>query len=344
MEDSLLIQTYRGTRGKRPPVWFMRQAGRYLPEYRAIREKHPMLEVIRTPELSAEVTLQPIRRFGFDAAIIFADILNPLIGMGIKLDFVEGEGPKIENPIREKSDIEALTVPPVQENVGYTLAAIEIVTAELKKTKTPLIGFAGAPFTLSSYLIDGTKADRAQGAKRFMVREPEGWRILQEKLCELVTEYLVAQVEAGASAVQLFDSWLGAVGLPEYELFVEPYLKGIIKAVKDRTKVPVVFFATNVTGIFHKLPELGADVIGVDWRLSLTQAADSIGRKAPLQGNLDPVLLTTPGEYLDLSVRRIIEEGRELPGHIFNLGHGILPSTPIEAVSRVVELVQTEGR
>ena len=342
LTDTPFIQALKGKRQDRPPVWFMRQAGRYLPEYREIRAEYSMLDVIMTPELAKEVTLQPLRRFPFDASIIFADILTPLIGMGIELDFVKGEGPKIFNPLTTGADVAKLKTPPAGENTPYTLKACELVSQEIAKNNTPLIGFSGAPFTLSSYMIEGGGSNKLVGTKSFFLQDPEAWRELQEKLVTLVSEYLVAQANAGCSALQIFDSWVGFLGPTEFNAFVAPYVKEIIKKVRAEVEVPIIYFGTVTSGLFPHFSELGADAYGVDWRLSLQTAEQLIGNPGALQGNLDPVLLAngTP-EYLEKEVARILEDGAGLScPHIFNLGHGILPHTPIENVSTVVNAVK----
>lgn len=336
---SLFIDTLKGKRSDETPIWLMRQAGRYLPEYRALREKNSMLQMVQTPELACEVTLQPLRRFPLDAGIIFADILTPLIGMGVNLEFKKGEGPVIDNPIRSAADVARLRVPEPEENVGYTLDAIRLVVRELNG-KTPLIGFCGAPFTLSSYLIEGQSPGDLQHTKGMMVADTESWHQLQEKLVTLSVDYLVAQVEAGCESLQIFDSWLGYVGPREYDQFVEPYLMKLITETKKRVDVPVVFFATGVSSLFPRLAKLPADAFGVDWRISLPDAAKLIGRPVPLQGNLDPQLLSASWEYVERSARAILEEAKALPAHVFNLGHGVLQFTPVENVQRLVELVK----
>lgn len=339
MEESLLVQAYRGKRGSRPPVWMMRQAGRFLPEYREVRAKHRMLDVIRTPELAAEVTLQPLRRFPLDAAIIFADILNPLIGMGIELDFVEGEGPKIFNPPRNRADIEALTIPDPQSNVGYTLEAIGIVAKELAERGLPVIGFSGSPYTLSCYALGGSSRKNFAEVRKFMLSNPAEWHLLQEKLTTLVSDYLVAQVEAGASAVQLFDSWVGTLAPAEFESFVAPYIQKIINHVHAETNAPLCFFGTGTAALLPRIGEFGADIVGIDWRVPLDHAAKLLGKPCPLQGNLDPLLFHSSQDYLAGRVNEILEQGASLPAHVFNLGHGINPDTPISAVEHMLKIV-----
>lgn len=340
LEQSLYIRALRGERGERVPVWFMRQAGRYLPEYRAVREKHSMLDVIRTPELACEVTLQPLRRYQLDAGIIFADILNPLIGMGLELDFFEGRGPIISNPVRSSASVTRLRVPPVAENVGYTLKAIDLVTRDLTGAGTPLIGFAGAPFTLAFYAIEGGGGAGGHTTKRFMFSETTAWNELLEKLSDMVAEYLIAQVEAGAAALQLFDSWAGILSLDQYLRFVVPHLHRLIAHVKASVTVPLVYFAPQATGLFAAISTIGVDAIGIDWRVRISDAVKSLRPNIPLQGNLDPDLLFAPQELLLGEVERILQEGKLARAHIFNLGHGILPGTPPEAVAAVVERVR----
>jgi uroporphyrinogen decarboxylase len=343
LQESIFLRALRGERSPRVPIWLMRQAGRYLPEYRAIRANHSMLEMVRDPELATEVTLQPIRRYGCDAAIIFADILTPLIGMGANLEFKQGEGPMIDNPVRSTVDVDALSVPEPEENVGYTLEAIRMVSAELTPQGVPLIGFSGAPFTLSAYLIEGGSPGDLLQTKRFMWNESESFHHLQGKLVKLVADYLVAQAHAGAAALQIFDSWLGVLSPADYDTYVEPYLLDILRSVRSRTDVPVIFFATSVTGLFPQLAKLPVDAFGVDWRVGLTAAAKMIGRPLPLQGNLDPLILQAPQVTLRLAVRRVLEEGRTLPAHIFNLGHGINLHTPPESVAALVDEVRAFG-
>lgn len=324
----------------RTPIWLMRQAGRYLPEYRAVREKHPMLDVIRTPELAVEVTLQPLRRFDLDAAIIFADILPPLIGMGIDLEFAKGEGPVIHNPVRTHADVEALRIPHAEENSAYTLEAIRLVRQELDG-KTPLIGFSGAPFTLASYMIEGGSSRNYTTTKTMMYREPDTWHMLMEKLARLVGDYLVAQVRAGAQAVQVFDSWAGSLSPSDFERYVLPYTRKAIETVLP-LGVPVIHFSTDTAGLIMGAPELirsaGGTVIGVDWRVDLGAAWDRLGDVA-VQGNLDPVVLFADRDVVEREARYVLEQANGRRGHIFNFGHGFLPQTPIDSVHALIDVV-----
>ena len=340
---SPFLAVLRGERAETTPIWLMRQAGRYLPEYREIRAKHSMLQMVMTPELAAEVTLQPLRRFPLDAAIIFADILTPLIGMGADLEFKQGEGPVISNPIKTSEDVEKLVTSDPRESVAYTINAVRLVVKELSG-KTPLIGFSGAPFTLSCYLIEGGSPGDLGRTKALMSGAPEVWHALQKKLVPLVVEYLVAQEEAGCEALQLFDSWLGYLGPSDYLAYVEPYLRDIVTQVRARCKAPLIFFSTGTASLYPMLGKLPVSALGVDWRSSLTDAAARFGANLPLQGNLDPQLMPGPWPRIEKEALRILEEAKSLPGHVFNLGHGVIPSVPPENVERLVHLVRSYKR
>jgi len=327
----------------RTPIWLMRQAGRYMEEYRAVRAKHSMLDVINTAELAAEVTLQPIRAFGFDAAIIFADILPPLIGMGLELEFVKGVGPRIHNAISESSDVDKLAVPPATETMPATLDAIKLVTAELG-TEVPLIGFAGAPFTLASYAVEGGGSKAYTKVKSFMYNEPAAWERLMKKLVTVQGDYLLAQAEAGATALQVFDSWVGlALNADDYKRFVKPYDE-MLFAMLAKANVPTVHFSTGTNGYLAEIAAGGGDVIGVDWRIPIDEAWKAVGHDRAIQGNLDPVRLLAPWRELEPCVKDILDRVGGRPGHIFNLGHGIFPNTPIDNVRRLVDLVRESGQ
>ena len=318
------------------PVWFMRQAGRYMQEYQAIRAKHSILEVCKTPELAAQVTLQPIERFPLDAAIIFADILLPLEPMGISLDFVESEGPVIRNPIRDRASVDRLRVIDGDE-LGYVGEAIQQARRALAG-RVPLIGFAGAPFTLASYAIEGGGSRQYIETKQFMYREPEAWHRLMDKLARVVTGYLRRQIRAGAQAVQLFDSWVGCLSPGDYAEYVLPHVQLVFDGLK-REQIPLIHFGTGTAALLKLMREAGGDVIGVDWRVSLDEAWDVVGHDVALQGNLDPVVLFAPLHEIERRVEDILRRAAGRPGHIFNLGHGILPNTPVESVAAVVDLV-----
>jgi uroporphyrinogen decarboxylase len=315
----------------------MRQAGRYMAEYRAIRARHTLLEICAQPELAAEVTLQPVNRLDVDAAIIFADILLPLVPMGIDLEFAAGEGPVIHNPVRAAADVDALRVIDPEESISDTLDAIRIVAHELDG-KVPLIGFAGGPFTVASYLIEGGSSRSYIRTKRLMYDAPDAWAKLMEKLAAVTARYLQAQIKAGAGAVQLFDSWVGALSPYDYRTRVLPYMRGIIEQLTP-LGVPVILFGTGTSGILELLAAAGSDVVGVDWRINIDEAWARIGTDRAVQGNLDPVALFAPAEEIERQVRDILDRVDNRPGHIFNLGHGILPETPVENVQRVIDLV-----
>jgi uroporphyrinogen decarboxylase len=315
----------------------MRQAGRYMAEYRRLREKHTILELIKTPELAVEVTMQPINAFDLDAAIIFADILPPLEGMGLSLDFVRGEGPVIHNPPRSAADIAALRVPDPRESLGFTLEAIRLARRELDG-RIPLIGFSGAPFTLASYAIEGGASRNYVLTKSLMYSQPEAWQALMDKLAATVGEYLKAQAEAGAQVLQVFDSWAGALGPDDYRRYALPYSRRAIQTAQS-SGVPVIHFSTGTAGMLELIKEAGGDVIGVDWRVSLAEAWRRLGDDLAVQGNLDPVALFAPLPELKQQVSGILNQAGGRPGHIFNLGHGILPQTPVEHVAALLEMV-----
>lgn len=335
------LRASRGLPVDRTPVWFMRQAGRYMSEYRELREKHSLLEICRTPELATEVTLQPIRAFDLDAAIIFADILLPLVPMGIELEFVKGVGPVIHNPVRSSEDIEALVDFDPAEEIAPTMLAIEAVRKELPPN-VPLIGFAGAPFTLASYMIEGGSSRNYRNAKSLMFRAPEAWAALMDKVASVTESYLLAQIEAGAQAVQLFDSWVGALNPDDYRRFALPYSQRILQSIAA-TDTPSIHFGTNTATLLELMAEAGGDVISVDWRIDLDEAWRRIGYDKAIQGNLDPIALFAPVDEIERRVARILERAEGRPGHIFNLGHGILPGTPTEAVRYVTEAVHSHS-
>jgi uroporphyrinogen decarboxylase len=322
------------------PVWLMRQAGRYMVEYRTLRERYTILELIKTPELACEVTMQPIRAFDLDAAIIFADILPPLEGMGLGLEFVKGEGPLIHNPIRTPADVDALHVAPPQEALPFTLDAIRLVRRELASRRIPLIGFSGAPFTLASYAIEGGGSKNHVRVKSFMLSEPQAWQRLMEKLSQVVGEYLLAQAQAGAQTLQLFDSWVGQLSPADYREYVLPYSRRALE-IAGEAGVPIIHFGTDTSGILPLIQEAGGDIIGIDWRIDLAQAWRMLGPQVAVQGNLDPVVLFAPWPEVKRRAQVVIDAARSTGwhGHIFNLGHGILPQTPVDNVRRLVDFI-----
>ncbi|MBI5885709.1 MAG: uroporphyrinogen decarboxylase [Deltaproteobacteria bacterium] len=335
LNDSFL-KACRRQAAQHTPVWLMRQAGRYMKEYMAIREKHSFLEMCRTPELACEVTLQPVRAFEIDAAIIFADILLPLPGMGIELEFAKNEGPVIKNPIRTRADIDAVRAFDPQRDVPYLLEAIKMVKAELNN-KVPLIGFSGAPFTLASYIIEGGGSRNYVEAKSIMYKDPDSWHLLMDKISDVVIAYLNAQIDAGAQVIQLFDSWVGCLGPDDFEKFALPYTKKVVNGVKKT--VPLINFGTNTGTYLHLVKQGGGDVIGVDWKVRLDEAWKVIGYNHAIQGNLDPVVLFSTRAEIKRRVKDIIDRAEGRPGHIFNLGHGIILGTPVDNVRAVVDAV-----
>jgi uroporphyrinogen decarboxylase len=318
------------------PVWFMRQAGRYMEEYRALRAKRTLLELCKTPELAVEVTLQPLR-LGMDAAILFADILLPLEPMGAPFEFAKGEGPVVHAPVRDRASIDALRVFDPEEGLGYVLEAVRLLRRELDG-KTPLIGFAGAPFTIASYLVEGGKSSDYRRTKQLMWAEPDSWALLMGKIAEVVRRYLRAQVAAGAQAIQLFDSWVGALAPDDYREHVLPYVRAILRDV-EQTGVPVIHFGTNTATLLEAQVEAGGTVIGVDHRIRLADAWARIGYDKAIQGNLDPLLLCAPPEIAAQRARRVLAEAAGRLGHIFNLGHGIVPETPVDHVKALIDVV-----
>ena len=331
---STFLQACRGEPVPHTPVWFMRQAGRSLPEYREIRANVPMLESCRRPELVCEITLQPVRRHKVDAAILFSDIVVPLAAAGVDLDIVSGTGPVVASPVGSLDDVRAITdLEP--DAVGFVAEAIRLLIAELGDT--PLIGFAGAPFTLASYLVEGGPSRTHAKTKTLMYAAPEVWHALCAKLADITLTFLRVQVAAGASAIQLFDSWAGALSEADYRRFVLPHSAKVLGGLAD-TGVPRIHFGVGTGELLAVMAEAGADVVGVDWRTPLDVAAARTPGKA-LQGNLDPCVLFAPAEVIETEVRRVLVEGAKAPGHIFNLGHGVLPETDPAAITRVVELV-----
>ena len=318
------------------PVWFMRQAGRYMPEYRAIREKYTLIEICQHPELAAEVTLQPVRSLGVDAAILFADILLPAIPLGVGLEFAIGEGPVLHNPVRAIEDVQALNPVEAESDLGYVMDAIRILRGELNGI--PLIGFCGAPFTVASYLIEGGSSREFLKTKTMMYSDPQTWHALMEKLSSVLADYLVAQIRAGAQAVQIFDSWVGALSPQDYEKFVLPYSQKVLQAAKNEN-VPVIHFGTNTTTLLPLMKSAGGDVIGLDWRIPLDDGWSLLGNDIAVQGNLDPITLFAPLPEINTRVHDILRRADGRPGHIFNLGHGILQNTPVDNVKAVVDMV-----
>ncbi len=318
----------------RTPVWFMRQAGRSQPEYRALRERHTLLDIVRTPELCARVTLLPVTQLGVDAAILFADITLPLAGMGVDFDIVEGQGPVIARPIRTAADVKRLRRLVAERDVPFLLDAIRLIRRD---ATVPLIGFAGAPFTLASYLIEGKGSRDLHLTKRMLMAEPAPWTGLMDRLTDATLAYLAAQVQAGAQALQIFDSWIGTLAPRDYEAAVFPHMRRLFEGLRP-LGVPVIHFGTGTAGLLPLMARAGGDVIGVDWRIRLNDAWARVG-DAGIQGNLDPAVMLAPFEMIAAAARDILNDAGGRPGHIFNLGHGVLPQTPQDSLRRLVELV-----
>lgn len=331
---SNFVRACRGESVTHTPVWFMRQAGRSLPEYRELRAGVRMLESCRRPDLVTEITLQPVRRHGVDAAIFFSDIMVPLDAAGVDLDIVAGTGPVVAEPVRTMADLDRVR-PLDPAAVSYVDEAVRLLTAELGDT--PLIGFAGAPFTLASYLVEGGPSRNHTQTKALMYGDPALWHALLARLADITLTFLKVQINAGVSAVQLFDSWVGALSEADYREYVLPHSRAVLEGLTD-AGVPRIHFGVGTALLLPAMAQAGADVVGVDWRTPLDQAAKLVPGH-PVQGNLDPAVLFAPWDTVEREVRRILAEGRTAPGHVFNLGHGVLPETDPTVLTRVVELV-----
>jgi uroporphyrinogen decarboxylase len=333
-ENRRFLRACRGLSTDATPVWFMRQAGRYMEEYRELRKKHSILELAKTPALACEVTLQPVNRLPIDAAILFADILLPVETLGLKLKF--NPGPSISNPVRTDRDVARLTDATAAADLGYVYDAVRLIRKELNG-KVPLIGFAGAPYTIASYMVEGGPSDHYKVVKAMMTDRPDLWDKLMRKVRRVTAEYLKGQVAAGAQAVQLFDSWIGALTPEQYRRHVRPHSAWVL-AELAKTGVPTITFGTGTNGFLEEFAAAGGDVVGVDWRIDLDAARKRL-RNKPVQGNLDPVLLFSSKKVLRAAVKDVVARNGKRPGHIFNLGHGILPGTPVENVDYVASCV-----
>jgi len=341
MNDTFL-KACRGEEIEYTPVWLMRQAGRYLAEYQSVRANVDFLTLCKTPELAAKVTLQPVDILGVDAAILFSDILIPVEAMGMRLAFSDKQGPVLSEPIRNKSAVERLLIPDTEEDMPFTIETIKILRKELEN-KVPLIGFSGAPFTLATYMIEGGTSKNFLHTKKMMFQHSGIFSYLMEKLTVTVTSYLSAQIKAGAQVVQLFDTWAGILAPPDYKEFVLPYVKKAISELK-KEGVPIIYFINDCAGILKEVKKSGADVIGVDWRINIGDAINRLGKKVVIQGNLDPCALFLPKEKLEEKIKDILWKGEAAKGHIFNLGHGILPETPVDNVIAMVKAVHKYGK
>lgn len=337
--NDVFLKACRGEEVPYTPVWIMRQAGRYLPEYRAVRSDVDFLTLCKTPELAAKVTLQPVERLGVDAAILFSDILIPVDAMGMHLEFSDKNGPVLREPVRTKSAVERLVMPDTEDSMPFVLDAIKILRRELK---VPLIGFSGAPFTLATYMIEGGSAKSFTNTKKMMFQNTGLFHMLMDKITNTVISYLVSQIRAGAQAVQVFDTWAGVLTPEDYREFELPYVKKLIAEIKKET-VPIIYFVNECAGLLKEIKKSRADVIGVDWRIDLSEAIRKIGKKYAVQGNLDPCALFLPRERMEEKVGDILSKGESAKGHIFNLGHGILPETSVDDAIAMVDAVHRLG-
>ncbi|MFI5293482.1 MAG: uroporphyrinogen decarboxylase [Thermodesulfovibrionales bacterium] len=342
MNDTFL-RACRGEKVDYTPVWLMRQAGRYLKEYQEVRAKVDFLTLCKTPELAAKVTLQPIDILGVDAAILFSDILIPVEAMGMHLEFSDKKGPILGEPVRNKSGVDKLIIPDTEDSMPFVLETIRILRRELSN-RVPLIGFSGAPFTLATYIIEGGSSKNFINTKKMMYQNPGLFSALFDKITSTVIDYLSAQIRAGAQAVQLFDSWAGILSPFDYENVIFPYVKSAIKALKKSHDVPIIYFVNDCAGVLDIAKKSGADVIGIDWRVDMGRAVKGLGKKVSVQGNLDPLVLFGPKEHIEERVQDILNKAETAHGHIFNLGHGILPETPVENAVAMVEAVHRLSR
>lgn len=335
--NDLFLRACLMEKTERPPVWMMRQAGRYQKEYREVRKKYSLEEICKIPEVCTEVTLLPIQQFGFDAAIVFSDIMIPLQPMGMDFEYKPGVGPVIHNPIQTKKDVENLKKLDLGKELQFTGKSLQMLKKELE---VPCIGFVGGPFTLASYMLEGGPSKSYAKMKSFMYRETESWHLLMGKLATIMADYLLFQIESGAMAVQIFDSWVGSLSKEDYQEFVYPHMLEMISYLKSKTDVPVILFGTNTSHLLDDFKRTGADVVGIDWKTDLAQAWQSLNHEVAVQGNLDPTLLFADADLLEKRSIELLNSVKGKPGYIFNLGHGILPKTPVENVKRVVELVK----
>ncbi len=333
--NDVFLKACRGEEVPYTPVWIMRQAGRYLPEYQAVRAEVDFLTLCKTPELAAKVTLQPIERLGVDAAILFSDILIAVEAMGMHLEFSDKKGPVLNDPVRTKSAVDRLIIPDTEDSMPFVLETIRILRSTLK---VPLIGFSGAPFTLATYMIEGGGTKTFVHTKKTMFQNPGLFHLLMEKITATVISYLASQIRVGAQAVQLFDTWAGTLAPEDYREFVLPYVRRAVVELK-KEGVPVIYFVNECASLLKEIRKSGADVIGIDWRVDLKDAVKGLGKKFAVQGNLDPCALFLPRDKMEDRVKDILWKGESAKGHIFNLGHGILPESPVESAVALVEAV-----
>jgi uroporphyrinogen decarboxylase len=340
MTDSTFIKATKCKKTNRPPVWLMRQAGRYLPEYREIRGKNTFQSMIRNPELATEITLQPIHRFGMDAAILFSDILVTAEALGNNLDYIEKRGPVFENPLRSIKEIENQDTGHIPEKLSYVTDAIKRLLPECKSLNTPLIGFAGAPFTVASYLVEGESSKELKRVKQLMYQEPDTFKLLMDKLCVATIDYLNAQIEAGIDALQIFDTWAGLLTWNDFKTYSFSYIETIIKGLKNPENIPISVYCRGSSIFANDLQHVGANVISLDWQGNLKEIKNALNPNIAIQGNLDPFLLYAPPALLEKRVHQILSIMKDRPGFIFNLGHGVLPDVDPNQIKLVVETVK----
>jgi uroporphyrinogen decarboxylase len=333
--DPLLVRAGRREPVERTPVWFMRQAGRSLPEYREIRKRWGLFDVVRQPELCAEVTLQPVLRHDVDAAVMFTDIMFPVLGMGVDVELVENVGPVVDRPIETMADVDGLVVPQPEESCPFILDSVRLVRAAVRPDQA-VIGFCGGPFTVAGYLVEGRPTREFVKVKAMMYREPALWHALMEKLADAFSKYVAGKVRSGADVIQVFDSWVGALSPADYAEFVQPYSARILASVD----VPTIHFGTGTATLLGAMRDAGGDVIGLDWRIPLDEGWETVGHDRGVQGNLDPAVLLGPWDRVERATADVLARAGGRPGHIFNLGHGVLPGTDPADLSRLVELVK----
>jgi len=341
--NTTFLKACKGEKTDYTPIWIMRQAGRYLPEYHTVRSTCSFLELCKTPEKAAEVTIQPIDILDVDAAILFSDILVPLEKMGAALEFQEKRGPVFPNPIRDKAAVDKLGIPDPEDDLGYVMDTIRILTKEFKD-RVPLIGFSGAPFTLATYLIEGGSSKNYINTKRMIYENPELYKALMDKITDCTIEYLKGQIAAGVQALQIFDSWAGVLAPCDFAVAGIPYVRRIIAALKEVSDLPIIYFANNGATLLDQSLTSGADVLGLDWRVNLDDAVRRVDNKVSLQGNMDPLALFLPEDKLEQRVTNVLEQAKDARGHIFNLGHGIVPETDPEKAKLAVKLVHEISR
>lgn len=341
--NTTFLKACKGEKTEYTPIWIMRQAGRYLPQYMAVRGNHTFLEMCKTPELAAEVTIQPIDIIGSDAAILFSDILVPLEAMGTPLEFRENEGPVFPEPIRDEAAVDKLGIPDPEDDLGYVMDAIRLLRKELEG-RVPLIGFSGAPFTLSTYLIEGGSSKNYLLTKKMMYTEPNLYHKLMRKITDCTISYLKGQAAAGAQALQIFDSWAGVLAPCDFVEFAFPYVKEIISALKEVTDIPLIYFANNGASLLDITKDCGSDVLGIDWRITLDEVVKKVGPHMSVQGNMDPLALMLPENKLAERIRNVLQQAKGARGHIFNLGHGIVPQMEPAQAKLCVDLVHSISR